>query len=594
MENKEKPVSINQTNSSQESTKVEPLRALIVEDSLEDATLLSHELRRGGYDVIAKRVDTKTGMVTALQEQTWDIVFSDYSMPQFSGTQALTILRESGLDLPFIFVSGTIGEDKAVAAMKVGAQDYIIKGNLKRLIPAVDRELREAKMRQEKKSADETIRHLAYYDPLTDLPNRIFLHDRLNEAITHAQQNSTQVALLLIDLDRFKEINDTLGHHQGDILLKSVGSRIGGVLRVSDTIARLGGDEFAVLLPAMDFRGPLLVADKIKKILELPFDIAGLPIDVEASIGIALYPNHGSDAHLLIQRADVAMYAAKKNGSGCIIYSPDHDQYSPRRLALMAELRRAIEQGQLLLHYQPKVNLVTGRVSGVEALVRWKHQEMGIIPPDQFIPLAERSGLIKPLTSWVLDQALGQCREWHQAGMEISVAVNLSVRNLLNLELPDQVAEVLQRHGVLPGCLELEITEGSIMVDPERAREIVTRLNKMGVQLSIDDFGTGYSSLSYLKNLPVHWVKIDKSFVSHMMSNESDAVIVRSTINLAHSLGLKVVAEGVESQAICDRLLDLGCDAMQGYHISRALPTNELISWLGESPWELGKGMSNS
>ncbi len=564
-----------------------PLRVLIVEDSEDDAALLSRELRRGGYDLTYERVDTAATMIAALENQTWDIVFSDHSMPHFSGTEALAIMRERGLDLPFIFVSGTIGEDNAVAAMKVGAHDYIMKGNLKRLVPAVDRELRESKVRQERKRAEETIRHLAYYDPLTDFPNRTLLHDRLQQAIVNAQRDHRQIALLLMDLDHFKEINDTLGHRRGDILLKNVGLRIQGVLRASDTIARLGGDEFAVLLPSVDLKEPNLAARKITKILEFPFDIEGLPIDVEASIGIVLYPDHGSDADSLIQRADVAMYAAKQSGSGYTVYTADQDQHSPRRLTLMAELRRAIEEGQLLLHYQPKIDLTTGGVNGVEVLGRWIHQELGVIPPDQFIPLAERTGLIKPLTGWVLDQALRQCRVWSQAGIEISVAVNLSVRNLLNPQLPDQVAELLQHHGILPGCLELEITESSIMADPERAREIVTRLNKMGVQLSIDDFGTGYSSLGYLKRLPVHWIKIDKSFVIHMVANESDAVIVQSTIDLAHNLGLKVVAEGVESQAVYDQLMGLGCDAVQGYYISRPLPVEELIRWLRESRWRL-------
>ncbi|MCI0527052.1 MAG: EAL domain-containing protein [Nitrospira sp.] len=566
-----------------------PLRVLIVEDSEDDAVLLSRELRRGGYELTYERVDTAAAMIAALKNQTWDIVFSDHSMPHFSGTEALAILRERGLDLPFIFVSGTIGEDNAVAAMKVGAHDYIMKGNLKRLIPAVDRELREAKVRKERTQAEETIRHLAYYDPLTNFPNRTLLHDRLQQAIVDAQGGYKQVALLLMDLDRFKEINDTLGHHRGDILLKNVGLRIQGVLRASDMIARLGGDEFAVLLPSVDHKEPVLVARKITKILEFPFDIEGLPIDVEASIGIVLYPDHGSDADSLIQRADVAMYAAKQTGSGYTIYTADQDQHSPRRLALMAELRHAIEEGQLLLHYQPKVNLATGSVSSVEVLGRWPHEELGAVPPDQFIPLAERTGLIKPLTGWVLDQALNQCRTWYQAGIELSVAVNLSVRNLLNPQLPDQVAELLQHHGISPDCLELEITESSIMADPERAREIVTRLNKMGIQLSIDDFGTGYSSLGYLKRLPVHWIKIDKSFVIHMMANESDAVIVQSTIDLAHNLGLKVVAEGVENQGIYDRLVDLGCDTMQGYYISPPLPADELVRWLRESRWGLKK-----
>lgn len=565
-----------------------PLRVLIVEDSEDDTALLLRELQRGGYDTIHERVDTPEAMNTALDRQNWDIVFGDYSMPHFNGIAALKLLRGRGFDMPFIFVSGTIGEDAAVAAMKNGAHDYIMKGNMKRLVPAVERELREAKMRQEHKQAEEMVQHMAYYDTLTGLPNRNMLYDRLLNAIRTDAAEGKPMALLLMDLDRFKEINNTLGHHRGDLVLQQVGLRLKRVLFEPDVVARLGGDEFAVLLPRLAVVEHInIVVQKILKALEAPFTIENIPIAVEASIGIALYPDHGGNPDSLLQRADVAMYAAKQTGSGYVIYDAKVDQHSPRRLALMGELRHAIDGNQLILHYQPKIDLRTNHVSGVEALIRWQHPQYGFIPPDQFIVPAEQTGLIEPLTQWVLNTALRQCKAWHQAGLSITVSVNLSARNLHHPQLPDQVTDLLQNYGIAASQLVVEITESAIMVDPVHAMETLKRLNKIGVRISIDDFGTGYSSLGYLKRLPVQEIKIDKSFVMDMGTDEDDTVLVISIINLAHNLGLKVVAEGVEKQEIWEQLAAFGCDAAQGYFWSRPLPPAELTRWLGESPYGL-------
>lgn len=436
----------------------------------------------------------------------------------------------------------------------------------------------------ERKRAEERIKYLAHYDSLTNLPNRTLLLDRLQNAILTAQRENRSVAFLLMDMDRFKEINDTLGHHWGDLLLQQIGQRLKNALHEKDIVARLGGDEFAVVLPLAESKHALMVADKTMKALEPSFVIEGLPIVVEASIGIAVYPDHGANAETLMQRADIAMYAAKQTGRGHLIYAPDLDQHSPRQLALMGELRRAIEQNELFLHYQPEMDLKTGRVIGVEALVRWQHPEYGPIPPDQFIVPAERTGLIKPLTLWVLKEVHRQCEIWHQAGIEISISANLSVRNLQDPELPDRLAELIQVCGVAPGWLGLEVTESAIMSDPVHVMDIVTRVKAMGIRLVIDDFGIGYSSLAYLAKLPVETIKIDRSFVMGMMTNESDAVIVRSTIDLAHSLGLKAVAEGVETKEALDQLKALGCDTAQGHYICRPLPAGELTRWLKESP----------
>jgi len=425
----------------------------------------------------------------------------------------------------------------------------------------------------------------ATHDLLTQLPNRTLLREHLEQAIRVAQRGQTAVALLLFDINHFKEINNTLSHRNGDILLRQVGPRLRRVLREPDLIANLGGDEFGVLLPDTDGRGAALVAQKVLDVFEESFVLEGAIVTVGAGIGIAVYPGHGDDTDLLMQRADVAMHVAKEAGNEYFVYASDRDHYHPDRLALMGALRHAIDDNQLFLLYQPQVCVKTGRVVGVEALVRWRHPERGVIPPDQFILLAEHAGLIKPLTLWVLTTALHQCRGWHDLGIAISVAVNLSARSLKDAGLPAQVAAILHHAGVAPSSLELEITESVIMADPARALEILTRLNTMGVRLSIDDFGTGYSSLSYLKKLPVESIKIDKSFVISMVTDQDDAVIVRSTIELAHTLGLKVVAEGVEQRETWDRLAALGCDFAQGYYLSRPQPADDLTPRLTESPW---------
>jgi diguanylate cyclase (GGDEF)-like protein len=423
--------------------------------------------------------------------------------------------------------------------------------------------------------------HQALHDGLTGLPNRTLLRDRTGQAIHQADRELVPAALALLDLDRFKEVNDTLGHHYGDQLLVQVGERLQGALRKVDTVARLGGDEFAVLLPRIETaEGAVAVARKLQAAFEEPFVLEGLTLDVEASIGLAIYPEHGNDGEQLLQHADIAMYVAKETHAGFVLFDPSQDQHSPRRLALLGELRRAIEHQQLVLHYQPKVDAHTGRVLGVEALVRWQHPDHGLIPPAEFIPLAERTGLIGPLTHWVLDAALQQCRDWRQDGHELPVAVNISARRLLDLDFPDEVAGLLTHWRVPARLLVVEITESTIMADPTHALQILGRLNEMGVQLSIDDFGTGYSSMAYLKELPVHELKVDRSFVAQMTSDSRDAVIVHSTVDLGRNLGLRVVAEGVEDSLTLQHLGLLGCDAVQGYYISRPVPAGELIDWL--------------
>lgn len=567
-----------------------PLRVLIVEDSEEDADLLMGELRRGGFELAFERVETSETIIAALNKQSWDIVFSDYTMPRFLGTDALFLVRERGLDVPFIFVSGTIGEDTAVAAMKAGAQDYIMKGNLKRLLPAVKRELHEAAGRRERKRMEERIHHLAYHDILTDLPNRALFYDRLQQAILIGQRERRPLVLLLMDLNRFKEVNDTFGHHYGDLLLQQIGPRMRRCLRESDTIARVGGDEFAILLPNTRLEGAGLTARKILKAFKAPFVLKEATVEVGVSIGIAIYPDHGGECDGLFQRADKAMYAAKQAGGGYRIYLPKHEKSNPCRLMLMGKLGHAIAHGEMELYYQPQWSLKKNRVIGVEALSRWLDPQLGWIAPDRFISLTEQTGLIKPFTQWILKTVCHEYEERKKAGLNLSVSVNLSAKNLQEPRFPDQVAELIQTGRFEPSLLEFEITESMIMVNPAISMQVLGRLNAMGISLVIDNFGAGYSSLSYLKKLPVQKIKIDKSFIVDL-GNKGDIVIVHSIINMGHSLGLEVIAEGVEDEFTKDLLEAFGCDVIQGYHIGHPLPSEELIHRLnrGTAPGDLKK-----
>jgi diguanylate cyclase len=558
-----------------------PLRVLIVEDSDDDAALLARALRIGGYEPSCERVQSAAAMRAKLLEADWDIVISDFSMPQFNALDALAELHDSGRDLPFIIVSGTIGEDRAVLAMKAGAHDYVFKGNLKRLLPAVERELREAAVRQQRREAERRARHLAYHDALTDLPNRTRFLDGVREAIDRQQGGRSSLAILLMDLERFKEVNDTLGHQHGDSLLRQFAVRLRAALPAEHLVARLGGDEFGVLLRQVEQRGQVLaLARDIQQLLETPIMIEGIPVAVEASLGAALVPQHADDADSLLRRAEMAMYHAKQHGTGYALFQPEFDSYSPQRLALMAELRDAIGRRQLLLHYQPIIDLQTRQQVGVEALVRWQHRSHGLLLPDRFIGFTERTGLIRQLTGWVLAEALAEACAWQRDGHRLQTSVNLSARCLHDLRLPERVAGLLQASGAAAGLLKLEITESALIAEPARAIEVLNELHAMGVALSIDDFGTGYTSLNHIKNLPVDEVKVDQRFVLNMLRDPRDAAIVQSVIELGHNLGLGVVAEGVESAELLDALGALGCDRAQGYHIGRPAAAADVFGGL--------------
>ena len=484
------------------------------------------------------------------------------------GADGGSVIGVAELYLPYDHVQQGVSDDvrRVVVVLLLGLG--LLWLVLFRLVDRASRRLLRESARNE---------HQAMHDALTGLANRTLLFDRTERALAAARRGHRDTAVLLLDLDRFKEVNDTLGHHNGDRLLCQVAERLAACLRDADTLCRLGGDEFAVLLPETGLDGARTTAERLAAALTAPVELDGLSIAVSASIGIACSPDHGDDAGELLQRADVAMYTAKQSSGHVATYCADRDTYSPDRLSLLGELRTALQDEQLVLHFQPKSDVGSGRLVGFEALVRWQHPTRGLVPPDVFIPLAEHTGLIDALTPWVLERALAACSSWTR--QDLSVAVNVSVRNLVDEAFPDAVVALLARSRVDPSRVVLEITETSLMADPETALSVLSRLKQAGVRLSIDDYGSGYSSLAYLQQLPVDELKIDRAFVRDIAVRERDRAIVRSTVELGKSLGLKVVAEGVEDPDAWDALAGLSCDELQGYYLCRPMPEGQVDAW---------------
>jgi diguanylate cyclase (GGDEF)-like protein len=430
--------------------------------------------------------------------------------------------------------------------------------------------------------------HAALHDALTGLPNRTLFADRLGQTLAAGRRSGSPAAVVLLDLDRFKEVNDTLGHEYGDELLRAVAARLREVLRTADTVARLSGDEFALLLPDADAAVAADLAGRILRRLHSSFVLQSgenrVTVDVEASVGVAMAPVHGDTVEELMRCADVAMYTAKDAKNGAVMYEPATAARQPNRLLLLGDLRRALEQpDELVLYYQPKVNLPMGELCGVEALVRWEHPTRGLVSPNEFIPVAENTGLVNLLTTHVLRLAVRQGAAWRSSGLRVPIAVNLSARCLVDPSLLDRVRALLEEHHLPPELLRLEVTESAVMANPALAQKTLVGLHQLGVRLSIDDYGTGYSSMAYLKRLPVDELKIDRSFVLNMTDvDNDDAILVRSAIDLGHNLGLTVVAEGVERAEHVSALIRLGCDIAQGYHFARPMPAPQLLTWLRE------------
>ncbi|CAD6873838.1 putative bifunctional diguanylate cyclase/phosphodiesterase [Methylomonas fluvii] len=436
-------------------------------------------------------------------------------------------------------------------------------------------------LRSRAESLEKQVSYSTTHDSVTDLPNRVLFYDRVEQAILAAGNQNKMLSILLVEVANFKEVYDTLGRNSSDLILKQIATRLQSVVLGTDSVARIDGNIFSVLLSAVDSEtAGLTLAKNIQAALDPAFKVERLSLVIHSNIGIVNFPEHGDDVDTLVQKAGVALFVAGPSHEGYTTYAPSYDDHSPRRLTLMSELRQAIEKEQLHIYYQPKVSVQTGQVYGAEALVRWQHPKHGFISPDEFIPMAERTRVIKHLTAWVLKQSFRHCAEWRKRGWELIISVNLSAKDLHDPELPDVMAGVAAAANIKPGWMMLEITESSIMTDPERAMEVIQRLNEMGYKLSIDDFGTGYSSLAYLKRMPLTELKIDKSFVVDLLHSENDAVIVKATINLAHNLGLQVTAEGVETQEIMDKLSTYQCDLAQGYLFSKPMPFADFGAWV--------------
>ena len=501
----------------------------------------------------------------------------------------LQVLLASSLIIVLILGIALARELTKPLQLLVDATKMIKNGDYSVKVPMMHRdeigELAETidLMREHVGEREDEILKLAYADSLTELPNRALFDDRLNTAVAQCERRDESFAVLILDMDRFKYINDVLGHEAGDTVLKVVAARLQVTLRQSDTVARLGGDEFALLLHQVSDLAIKTAVDRITAVFEKPVSLDNQMVDIGCSIGIACYPQHGKDASTLMRRADMAMYSAKRTDTPYAFYDPNCEEHREEHLSLLSEIKRAIEMNELQLFYQPKVTFGDSSVLSVETLIRWQHPNRGLVPPDEFIPFAEQTGAIRLITRWVIANAVTQARSWADQGLMIKMSLNISARDLLDSDFSAYVDKCLQESGVHPSMICMEITESALMEDPIKARRTVEELHSLGLSISIDDYGTGYSSLAYVKNLPVNELKIDREFIKNMIENKEDVAIVRSTIELGHNLGLKVVAEGIEREEEMQMLKDFGCDQAQGYLISKALTAADMEKWIANN-----------
>jgi diguanylate cyclase (GGDEF)-like protein len=569
------------------------LRVLLIDDDEDDYILtkdLLSEVEGTKYEL--EWVETYSAGLKALRRNNYDVCLLDYLLGEHTGLELLREAIDAGCKIPIILLTGKGAHDVDIKAMKAGAADYLDKREINAQL--LERSIRYA---IERKRAEERILRIAYYDSLTNLPNRVLFQDRLKQALAYAKRYKRNVAILFLDLDNFKRINDTLEHRLGDLLLKGVAERLANYLRRTDTIARqginaldntvarLGGDEFTILLTEINsLQDAAKVAQRILNILAQPFLLDRHEVFITASIGIAIYPSDGEDVDSLLKNADTAMYHAKDQGKNNFqFYKQSMGATAFERLNLENSLRKAMEREEFIVYYQPRMDIRAGKIIGTEALVRWKHPDKGLIPPAEFIPLAEETGIILPIDEWVLKTACEQNKAWQRLGFSrtrISVSMNLSGQQFRQENLIKVVAKVLDDSKLDPHYLELEITESVIMKNAETAVTMLHKLKDMGVQLSMDDFGTGYSSFSYLKRFPLDKVKIDRSFIKDISKKDQDAAIVKAIIAMAHTLKLRVIAEGVETEQQLAFLRKQGCDEMQGYLLSPPLPPEKVLGFL--------------
>ncbi|MBD2294982.1 EAL domain-containing protein [Anabaena sphaerica FACHB-251] len=558
------------------------LRILIVEDNLDDAELMVLELEAANYEVVYKQVDTAEAMAAALDSQEWDVILTDYSMPHFSAVAALDLVKQQKLDTPFIVVSGSIGEETAVQLMRDGAHDYLIKHNLTRLAPAIERELREAEVRCERKQALEKIHFLAFYDELTSLPNRNAFLNVLQQYI----DDGDKFAVVFVDIDQYRQIKYGFGHIKSEQLLIEVGKRVQSSLRPGDFLARIGKDEFVLILANLSYVGKAeTIATELHRLIDPPFELEGFVIYASITIGVVDSCLGFDEPEEFLRAAEIANYSAKEQGLQypTVFYNRRMQTKALARLRMETELRQAISEQHLQLFYQPIMDLNTYRVVGFEALMRWPHPQQGWISPAKFIPLAEQTGLIIPLGESILEAACRQMTIWQEQFLDhlpLSLSVNLSG---VQLNEPGLVSKIIAQYeclGLHQVTLKLELTESTLMNNTQTVIASLEEFRTAGIQISIDDFGTGYSSLSYLRDLPVDTLKIDRSFISEIDGDEQSLGIVQAIITLAHTLGLDVVAEGVETLAQMTHLRSLGCKYGQGYLFSQAMPPSVIEDWL--------------
>ncbi|MBI3774919.1 MAG: EAL domain-containing protein [Gammaproteobacteria bacterium] len=558
-----------------------PLSVLFVEDSTTDVELMLLQLSASNYSVEWTQVYTEADLRQALAQRAWDIVLCDFVMPGFDGARALVVVREQVQHLPFIFVSGAIGEDVAVEAMQAGAQDYVMKHNLKRLLPAIERALREAIIKRDRNRMHERLDFLAHHDPLTGLANRSLFLDHLSLAIHDAHRNNSSVAVAFVDVDKFKLINDTYGHEAGDEILKFVASQMSSCARRSDTVARLAGDEFGVILGKID--NPHDITRIVQSILNkvaLPVRVAGADVVIRLSIGIAVYPTDGREADELLRNADVAMYRAKQAGGGYEFFTAEMQRSVQKRVLAEATLRDAVAAHQLQLHFQPIISVAERRVIAMESLLRWP-TEQGVMLPAEFLPLAEQSGLILPISEWALRHACEQCLNWRQAGFGLlRVSVNVSLKQFQRYNLFETIQITLNDAGLDPAALELEINELALTGSDSHIFRTLTQLHDTGITLAIGNFGIGYSSLGHLRRLPVDVLKIDSSFTRNVVDNLDDRNIVKAIVGMAECLHIRVVAQGVETRQQAEVLRAQGCQYLQGLFCGGALLPSEVFPWL--------------
>lgn len=553
---------------------------LHLEDDPLDVELVREMLRGAGVECAIRAVSTRSEFEDALREQDWDVVLSDFSLPAFDGAAALEIAQGLRPATPFVFVSGTLGEDNAVECIKRGATDYVLKKSLSRLVPAVtcalkDRAemLRRMEAEAELQEAQERLQFLAYHDDLTGLANRALLRERLSEIVAESRRHGTRAAILLIDLDEFKLINDSLGHSAGDLVLQTVGKRIQEGSRGEDIVARVGGDEFVVVLRKItDYTDAAMAVERVREVVAEEMDLADYGhMRITCSIGITIFPESGSDGETLMRNADAALYAAKNQGRNAWrFFRDDLNRRALEQLTLQNELRGALKRGELSLVYQPQAELTTGRLVGAEALLRWENPKLGMVPPSTFIPCAERTGEIWPIGQWVLETACRQAKEWEEAGTPLPlIAVNVSAVQFGQPEFLDTVRRALDDAGLAPEHLELEITETRLMESSEKLAPVFRSLKEMGVRLAIDDFGTGYCGLNYLRAFPFSRLKIDREFVASIQTDPRTAALTKAVVHLVEDLRMRIIAECVETIEQASLLQALGCHEIQGYLFGR-------------------------